>query len=172
MIKNPPAKQETWLWSLGWEDPLEKETATQPVFLPLKSHGQRSLVGYSPWGRRVGHVWVTKHTHTLVSITYPNSTAFLCPGNADAASACPGVGREHRYPVSWAHLFPPVPGPAGLSFRGRGRPPGWRSPRAGYRSSTRHSRNCTSLEGRQITASALGKQVTSSDCVCLCQSHV
>ena len=25
------------------------------VFLPGKSHGQRSLVGYSPWGRRVGH---------------------------------------------------------------------------------------------------------------------
>ena len=27
-----------------------------PVFLPGKSHGQRSLVGYSPWGhKRVGH---------------------------------------------------------------------------------------------------------------------
>ena len=25
------------------------------LFLPGKSHGQRSLVGYSPWGRRVGH---------------------------------------------------------------------------------------------------------------------
>ena len=37
--------------SLGWEDPLEKEMATTPVPLPGKSHGQRSLVGYSPWGR-------------------------------------------------------------------------------------------------------------------------
>ena len=35
---------------LGWEDPLEEEMATPPVFLPGKSHGQRSLVGYSPWG--------------------------------------------------------------------------------------------------------------------------
>ena len=35
---------------LGWEDPLEKEMATIPVFLPGKSHGQGSLVGYSPWG--------------------------------------------------------------------------------------------------------------------------
>ena len=35
------------------------------VFLPGKSHGQRSLVGYSPWGRRVRHDWVTNtHTHT------------------------------------------------------------------------------------------------------------
>ena len=41
---------------LGWEDPLEKEMATTPVFLPGESHRQRSLVGYSPWGRkRVGH---------------------------------------------------------------------------------------------------------------------
>ena len=36
--------------SLGWEDPLEKAMAPTPVFLPGKSHGQRRLVGYSPWG--------------------------------------------------------------------------------------------------------------------------
>ena len=40
--------QETWVRSLGQEDPLEKEMA--PIFLSGKSHGQRSLVGYSPWG--------------------------------------------------------------------------------------------------------------------------
>ena len=28
MVKNPPAKQDTWVQSLGWEDPLEKEIAT------------------------------------------------------------------------------------------------------------------------------------------------
>ena len=28
MVKNPPAKQETWVRSLGWEDVLEKEKAT------------------------------------------------------------------------------------------------------------------------------------------------
>ena len=33
------------------EDPLEKEKAATPVFLPGKSHGQRSLVGHSLWGR-------------------------------------------------------------------------------------------------------------------------
>ena len=36
--------------SLGQKDPLEKEMATTPVFLPGESQGQRSLVGYSPWG--------------------------------------------------------------------------------------------------------------------------
>ena len=30
-----------------------------PVFLPGKSHGRRSLVGSSPWGRWVGHDWAT-----------------------------------------------------------------------------------------------------------------
>ena len=41
--------------SLGQEDPLEKEMATTPVFLPGESHGQRSLAGYSPWSHRFGH---------------------------------------------------------------------------------------------------------------------
>ena len=36
--------------SLGQEDPLEKDMATTPVFLPGESHGQRSLAGYSPRG--------------------------------------------------------------------------------------------------------------------------
>ena len=34
------------------EDPLEKEMATHSSILPGESHGQRCLVGYSPWGRR------------------------------------------------------------------------------------------------------------------------
>ena len=39
---------------LGREDPLEKEMATHPfpVLLLGKSHRWRSLVGYSPWGRK------------------------------------------------------------------------------------------------------------------------
>ena len=39
-----------WVQSLGYDDPLEKEWQTTPVFLPGKSHGQRSLAEYSPWG--------------------------------------------------------------------------------------------------------------------------
>ena len=33
VIKKPPVKQETWVWSLGWEDPLEKEMATYSSIL-------------------------------------------------------------------------------------------------------------------------------------------
>ena len=33
LVKNPPAMPETWLCSLGWEDPLEKGTATHSRIL-------------------------------------------------------------------------------------------------------------------------------------------
>ena len=49
MVKNLPAMWGNWVQSLGRED-LEKDMATHPVLLPGESHGQRSLVGYSPSG--------------------------------------------------------------------------------------------------------------------------
>ena len=52
MVKNLPVMQETWVQLLGWEDPTEKGMTTRSVFLPRESHGQRSLVGYSPWGHK------------------------------------------------------------------------------------------------------------------------
>ena len=36
LVKNPPARQETWVQCLGWEDPLEKETATYSSILPME----------------------------------------------------------------------------------------------------------------------------------------
>ena len=41
--------QEMQVLSLGWEDPLEKEMRTHSSILAWKIHGQRTLVGYSPW---------------------------------------------------------------------------------------------------------------------------
>ena len=41
MVKNLPAMWETWVQSLGWENPLEKGMATHSVFLPGEFHGQR-----------------------------------------------------------------------------------------------------------------------------------
>ena len=52
-VKNPPATQETQempVQSLSWEDPWRRKWQPTPVFLPEKSHGQRSLAGYSPTG--------------------------------------------------------------------------------------------------------------------------
>ena len=53
MVKHLPAMRETWVRSLGQEDPLDKEMATHSSTLAGKFNGQRSLVGYSSWG----HSW-------------------------------------------------------------------------------------------------------------------
>ena len=45
LVKNPPSTQETWVLSLGWEDPMEKGKATHSSVLAWGI----------PWGRRVGH---------------------------------------------------------------------------------------------------------------------
>ena len=44
--------------------PWRKKWQPTPVLLPGDSHGQRSLAGYSPWGRRVRHDGVTQHKPT------------------------------------------------------------------------------------------------------------
>ena len=50
VVKNLPAVQVTQVQPLDWEDLLEEDMATHSSILPGKSHGQRSLLGYSPWG--------------------------------------------------------------------------------------------------------------------------
>ena len=66
MVKNLLVMQETWVWSLGWEDPLEKGMATHSSFLAWEFYGQRNLGGLQPMGsQRVRHDWVTD-TFTLL----------------------------------------------------------------------------------------------------------
>ena len=51
LVKNPPALQETWVQSLGWEDPLEKGKATHPNILAQR-------IPWTVWSmgsQRVGH---------------------------------------------------------------------------------------------------------------------
>ena len=68
-----PETQETWVWSLGWEDPLEEEMATHSVVLAWKiSWTEKSCVLHSMGSQRVGHVRVghacthtCTHTHTV-----------------------------------------------------------------------------------------------------------
>ena len=58
--------QEMWVWSLDWEDPLEKEMTTHSSILAWKSHEQRSLGGYSMGRKRVGHNWVTEQERKML----------------------------------------------------------------------------------------------------------
>ena len=50
MTENLLAMWETWVTPLGREDPFRKEWLPSPLFLSEESFGQRSPVGYSPWG--------------------------------------------------------------------------------------------------------------------------
>ena len=60
MVKNPPAIWETWVWSLGWEDPLEKGTAPHSSILAWRVPMNRRAGGRQSIGsQRVGHDWVT-----------------------------------------------------------------------------------------------------------------
>ena len=84
VVKNPPANAGD-IRDLGsimsWEDPLEKEMAPTPVFLPGESHGQGSLVGYSPSGRNSQAVLVVKNL--------PTSS-----GDTGVEGSIPGSGRS------------------------------------------------------------------------------
>ena len=63
--------------SLGWEHLLKKELEPSPVFLPGKSHGQRSLVGYSSQGHKDSDMTeqLSKHAKYL-TITWPQVPRF------------------------------------------------------------------------------------------------
>ena len=52
MVKNLPALQETWVQSLGWEEPLEGHGKALQYSCLENPHGHRSLAGYSPQGHK------------------------------------------------------------------------------------------------------------------------
>ena len=59
-VKNPPAIQETWVQSLGWEDDLEKGMATHSSIQAWRIPWTGEPGGLQPMGlQRVGHDWVT-----------------------------------------------------------------------------------------------------------------
>ena len=76
-VKRLLAVRETWVLSLGWEDPLEKAMQPTPVFLPGKSHGWRSLVGYSPWGCKDSDM--TERIHFPLKKSWPSQYALHRP---------------------------------------------------------------------------------------------
>ena len=55
LVKNPPAMQETWVRSLGWEDPLEKRMATHSSVLAWRIPQKEEPGGLQPMGfQRIG----------------------------------------------------------------------------------------------------------------------
>ena len=118
MVKSLPAMQETWVWSLGQEDALEKGMAPTVVFLPGEFQGQRSLVGYSPQGQKESNTteWLT-HTEEIDmsnnKIQYKDTwrrhwqpTPVLLPGKSHgwrSLVGCSPRGREESETTEWLH---------------------------------------------------------------------
>ena len=75
IVKRLPAMRETrfnpWVGKIPWR----RKWQPTPVLLPGKSHGQRSLVGYSPWDRKESDM--TERLHIIMvtpSVWSPRST--------------------------------------------------------------------------------------------------
>ena len=73
MVKNLPAKQDTWVQSLRGEDPLEKDMATPSSVLVWRIPWTEEPGPYSPWGR--------KESDTTEQLTYTyEKTVILVEG--------------------------------------------------------------------------------------------
>ena len=88
MVKNPPAKKtkkrihlqcgrpgfDPWVGKISWR----REWIPTPVFLPGKFHGQRSLAGYSPLGRKESDTtkWLSKNVRKTQTSTVGGSKSF------------------------------------------------------------------------------------------------
>ena len=113
MVKNPPAMHETWVQSLGWEDPLEKEMATHSSILAWRIPWAEKPGGLQSMGsQRVGHNWVT------FTFTYPSGSEgeeFAC--NAGDPGSIPGSGdplekemANHSSILAWRISWTEAPG--------------------------------------------------------------
>ena len=79
MVKNPPAVPETWVQSLGWEDPLEEGMATHPSFLAWRIPWTEEPGGLQSMGsQRVGHDWTTKHSTALIHCMHTPQFIYPC----------------------------------------------------------------------------------------------
>ena len=70
IVKNLPAIQETLVWSLGWEDPLEKGMAAHSSILAGRIPWTEGLGGlHYMESQRIRHNWgIHTHTHTCMCL--------------------------------------------------------------------------------------------------------
>ena len=75
LVKSLPAMWETWVQSLGWEDPLEKEIATHSSILAWRIPWTEEPGGPQSMGsQRVGHDLVTKQQQLSIRLIFPTLT--------------------------------------------------------------------------------------------------
>ena len=79
MVKNPPPMWETWVRSLGWEDPLEDGMATHSSDSCLeKPHSQEKPGGLQPIGLHTTERLSRLCTHRLTCASAPGETLQMC----------------------------------------------------------------------------------------------
>ena len=79
-LKRLPGMWETWVWSLGWKDPLEKEMATHSSILAWRIPWMEELGGLQSMGsQRVGHNWATS-----VSLSLSLLLTAICKAYSDS----------------------------------------------------------------------------------------
>ena len=85
-VKRLSTRWETWVQSLGREDPLEKEMAIHSSTIAWKTPGWKSVVGYSPWGRKeldtterlhFMHTYTDTHKYTYIQIHIPHTNKHI-----------------------------------------------------------------------------------------------
>ena len=93
MVKNPRARRETWVRSVGWEYPLEESMATHSSVLPWRISMDRGAWQVHPmWLQRIWHDWTTKYS----TVT---EKCWSLDGSED-------VRKESSCEVTCAPLFP------------------------------------------------------------------
>lgn len=121
--------QETWVWSLSWENPMEKETATHSYTLTWEIPWTEGLAAYSPWGHGVRHDLATQQQQpvlidSLFAFNIKYSRFMLCFSYSDQELAlflkshiflrssgslyCEMVFRNHTQATSRVHSYSAV----------------------------------------------------------------
>ena len=123
IVKNPPAMQETWVQSLGWEDLLEKRLATHSSILAWRIPWTEEPGGLQSMGlQRVGHDWVTKFQFYPVSFVVIEVKLIDCclwathDGNLGDGSQCDeNLQRTSLFPTTQNLLLHKKINPSQLS---------------------------------------------------------
>ena len=97
LVKTLSAMQKTWVWSLGWEDHLEKGMATHSSILAM---GQRSLAGYSPGDHKGSDMteWLSLHLQCVKNFQIDDGYQATDPGSTDST-------REDKYESIYTQVY-------------------------------------------------------------------
>ena len=93
MVKNPPAMWETWVRSLGWEDPLEEVMAAHPSILAWRI----------PWTEKPG--WSRSTSALMYSFPYLELACCSMPSSNCCYLTCVQISQEAGQVVWYSHLL-------------------------------------------------------------------